>query len=102
MSEQQLEIERLVALGYHRNDIQVLPDGTITIVPHDEMKSSAETIARVTAKARLEKMIERKSELNYMAMAAAEAGLQLDASVEAEFLQLCKEIETTVALLKDD
>ena len=101
-SDTELEIKRLEALGYDRKDIQVLPDGTLTIVHHDEMKSSHATIERATAKDRLEKMIERKNELNYMATAAASAGHELDPEIEKEFLQLSADIEATIKLIKEE
>lgn len=62
-SDSEAEIKRLIDLGYAREDIQVLPDGQLFILPHDEMKSSALAVAKATAPARLERMLALRKEL---------------------------------------
>lgn len=97
--ETNAEIERLEKLGYDRRDISVLPDGSVTIVHHNEFQSSHDTIAKATARDRLEKMYARKQELDYMATATAVAGMTLDPDVEVEYRKLLDEIEATQKLI---
>jgi len=85
------EIERLVSIGFDRRNISVLPDGRVTLIQHNQSRvNSKESEA---AKNRLEKMIARKQELDYMATATAVAGLTLDPDVELEYKKLSHDIE---------
>lgn len=67
---------------------------------HNEFQSSAGVIAKATAKDRLEKMIARKQEIDYMATATAVAGLTLDPDVEQEYKNLLREIEAAQKLIE--
>lgn len=85
------EIERLVAMGFDRRDISVLPDGSVTLIKHNQ--SQVNSKEGEAAKNRLEQMIARKQELDYMATATAVAGLTLDPDVELEYKKLTLDIE---------
>ncbi len=78
-------------MGFDRRDISVLPDGSVTLIKHNQSPVSSEE--RAAAKNRLEKMIARKQELDYMATATAVAGLTLDPDVEIEYRKLTRDIE---------
>lgn len=95
------EIARLIALGYDRRDLQILDDGQVTIVQHDEMRGSALAIEKATAADRLKKMMERKLELDYMASAMAVAGQSIPVEIEEEFLKLKSGIETAIRLVEE-
>lgn len=82
-SQTQSEIERLEALGFDRRNMKVLPDGSIVFIEHDKAGD----------KERLENMMARKRELDYMATSSAMAGMEIDPDLEKEYLQLCKELD---------
>jgi hypothetical protein len=88
-------INRLIELGYPREDIQVLADGNITIVPSDEMRSSAVTVARATAPVRIERMLVRKKEMD----AELQKGESISVEKQEEYRKLIDEIERVKAIL---
>jgi predicted RNA-binding protein associated with RNAse of E/G family len=81
-------VQHLIDLGYHRRDIEVLPNGEVTILFKDEYKSTALTVARV----HLEQLTKRRQELEYMAHAHAVEGQPLPQDVEEEYAELRKTI----------
>jgi len=96
MKEPDVEIKRLIELGYLREEIQVLDDGSVTIVPHDEFKSTALMIARATAPDRLKKMRARVRELDELAISPS--GRQPEEN--EEYLRLEAEIKATLARVR--
>lgn len=80
--------------------MNVLPDGSVVLVPHNEFQGSADAIAKATAKDRLEKLMARKQEIDYMATANAVAGTALEPELEVEYKKLCADIEEALRLLK--
>ena len=99
MTEPETEINRLLGLGYAREDIQILPDGQVIMVPHDEYKSTADTIARATAPERLKKMLARKSEIQSLVAKLTMEGQALPLDLEEEYRSLIARIESTQALI---
>lgn len=100
MTDSNSEVERLIGLGYSREDIQVMSDGTVTIVPADEMKSSALAVARATAPARLERMLARKRQLDEEFKLNTPVPLQMTPEQLQNYLDLIGEIENTSQLLQ--
>ena len=95
------KIERLIELGYSREDIQVLPDGTLTIVPADEMRSSAIAIERATAPARLERMLARKRKLDEEFKLNTSTPLQMPSKKLQDYLELIRDIDRARLLLQE-
>jgi hypothetical protein len=96
MKEPEAEIKRLIELGYLREDIQVLANGSVTIVPHDEFESTARMIARATAPDRLKKIRARVRELDQLALSPS--GRQPEE--DEEYLRLKAEIKATLNLVR--
>lgn len=98
-SQTQSEIERLEALGFDRRNMKVMPDGSIVFIDPNKLESAPRT-AKENAQDNLDKMIARKKELDYTAMSAAVAGVETDPDLEIEYIQLCKDIDESMKLLK--
>lgn len=98
-SQTQSEIERLEALGFDRRNMKVLPDGSIVFIDHSKVESVPRT-AKENAQDRLDKMMARKQEIDYTATATAMAGMELDPELEKEYIQLSKDIDEALKLLK--
>jgi hypothetical protein len=88
-------IQKLIGLGYPREDIHVLPDGGLTIVPSDDLRSSAIAIARATAPARIERMSARKNEIDEQFQKAESVAPEM----HEEYSRLIDELERAKALL---
>ncbi len=98
-SQTQSEIERLEALGFDRRNMKVMPDGSIVFIDPNKVEGAPRT-AKENAQDNLDKMIARKRELDYAATATAVAGMETDPDMETEYVQLCKDIEEAMKLLK--
>ena len=101
LTDSQSKLERLIELGYSREDIQVLPDGTLTIVPADEMRSSAIAIERATAPARLERMLARKRKLDEEFKLNTSTPLQMPSKKLQDYLELIRDIDRARLLLQE-
>jgi hypothetical protein len=98
-SQTQSEIERLEALGFDRRNMKVMPDGSIVFIDPKKVEGVSRT-AKENAQDNLDKMIERKKQLDYAAMSTAVAGMETDPDLEIEYIQLCKDIDEAMKLLK--
>ena len=101
LTDSQSKLERLIELGYSREDIQVLPDGTLTIVSADEMRSSAIAIERATAPARLERMLARKRKLDEEFKLNTSTPLQMPSKKLQDYLELIRDIDRARLLLQE-
>ncbi len=99
MNKVDAEIERLLSLGYAREDIVVLPDGSLTLIQSNEMESTANVIAQATAPARLERLITRKERYERDFDLATPVPKQMSAEQLQEYLSLLGEIDQTMRML---
>jgi hypothetical protein len=98
-AEPKSKVDRLIELGYEREDIQILPDGSVTIVQADEFKGTAGVVARATAPARLEKMLMQKKILDERYKLHTARPVAMTTEQIREYANLRRSIEATRDLI---